>query len=287
MTAAFDAHMATGLTTVCRCWRVVRADGVTLGFTDHDLDLAFEGVVHRAGSGLTAKALAQGTGLSVNNSEALGALTDAAIREADVEAGRYDHAEVKSWLVNWRDPAERRLTFRGHIGDIRRGGGAFHAELRGLSDLLNQPQGRIYQPGCAAVLGDASCGVNLSLAGHAIEAQAAEVTEARSFLFDSLPAHPDRWFERGLLTVRSGPGDGLSGVIKTDRLLEGGARRVELWEPIRAQVAVSDLIRLVPGCDKSSETCRVKFDNLLNFRGFPSIPGEDWLMAIPRRDGEA
>ena len=38
----FQAHLATGLTTLARCWRVVRTDGETLGFTDHDLDLAFE-----------------------------------------------------------------------------------------------------------------------------------------------------------------------------------------------------------------------------------------------------
>lgn len=31
------------------------------------------------------------------------------------------------------------------------------------------------------------------------------------------------------------------------------------------------------GCDKRSSTCSARFGNLLNFRGFPAIPGEDFL----------
>ena len=35
-------------------------------------------------------------------------------------------------------------------------------------------------------------------------------------------------------------------------------------------------------CDKRAATCQAKFDNFLNFRGFPHMPGEDWLTAYPR-----
>lgn len=80
---AFLDHAASGLTTLCRCWAITRADGVEYGFTDHDLPLSFEGVTFKAETGLTAAALTQSTGLSVDNSEALGALSDAAI------TGRY------------------------------------------------------------------------------------------------------------------------------------------------------------------------------------------------------
>jgi uncharacterized phage protein (TIGR02218 family) len=41
------------------------------------------------------------------------------------------------------------------------------------------------------------------------------------------------------------------------------------------------MIRLEAGCDKRFETCRLKFANLLNFRGFPDIPGDDWLVSTP------
>ena len=177
--AAFHAHLQTGITTVCRCWAVTRRDGAVMGFTDHDGDLAFEGIAFRADTGLSAAVLQQTTGLSVDNSEALGALSDAAIREEDIDAGRYDGAEVQAWLVNWQDVAQRECLFRGHIGELRRAGGAFEAELRGLTDVLNQPTGRVFQKSCGAVLGDATCQFDLMTAGYFVETPVEQVDERR------------------------------------------------------------------------------------------------------------
>ena len=68
---ALKDHLATGVTTLARCFAVTRRDGVVIGFTDHDRDLSFDGILFRADSGLTAKAIQQSTGLSVDNSEGL------------------------------------------------------------------------------------------------------------------------------------------------------------------------------------------------------------------------
>jgi len=277
------AHLATGLTTVCRCWAITRSDGEILGFTDHDQDLSFEGVLFRADTGLTAGVLQQTTGLAVDNAEAVGALTDAAIREEDINAGRFDGAEVRAWLVNWVRVDQRTLQFKGSIGEVRRAGGAFHAELRGLAEALNQPGGRVFQAPCDAILGDRNCGVNLEGAGYSAEIPCESVDDGRSFFFSHLSDFDDRWFERGRLVVLSGEAKKLSGTIKNDRLSDSG-RRIELWQRIRARVANGDLIRLEVGCDKRPETCRLKFSNIVNFRGFPSVPGEDWMMAVPARE---
>lgn len=40
-----------------------------------------------------------------------------------------------------------------------------------------------------------------------------------------------------------------------------------------------------PTCDKRWETCIGVFGNGVNFRGFPDIPGDDWLTAHPRGGG--
>jgi uncharacterized phage protein (TIGR02218 family) len=81
--------------------------------------------------------------------------------------------------------------------------------------------------------------------------------------------------------VLSGSATGLVSVVKNDRL-SGGDRRIELWQSLRADCVSGDMIRIEAGCDRRHETCQLKFDNLVNFQGFPSIPGEDWLMSIPR-----
>lgn len=283
--SGLNDHLATGTTTLARAWAVQRADGVVLGFTDHDRDLEFDGIVFRAGSGLTARALQQTTGLAVDNSEALGALSDAALTEADLMAGRYDGADVLIWWVNWADVTERRLLFRGSLGEVARDGAAFRAELRGLTEPLGRPSGRIFQSPCSAVLGDAACRFDLSTPGYAVELPAEVVTEGERFVFADLPGFDDRWFEKGRLEVVSGAAAGLAGAIKADRAGPGGRREVVLWQRLAAAVAPGDMLRLQAGCDKRPETCRLKFGNFLNFQGFPDIPGEDWLMAVPRQGG--
>lgn len=277
-------YLQSGITTVCRAWALERRDGTVLGFTDHDCVLSFDGVEFQPGSGLTARAVSQATGLSVDNTEALGVLSDAAVREEDIEAGRFDGAEVRCWLVNWQDVTMRWLQFRGSIGEIRRAGGAFEAELRGLTEQLNQPQGRIYQTPCTAVLGDAACGFDMSTPGYAIETAVETVERSEDFRWDTLPGFEPGWFGGGRLTVLSGAAQGLWAAVKSDQSTAAG-RRITLWEPIRAPVSAGDTVRLEAGCDKRMESCRLKFNNLLNFQGFPDIPGEDWIMAVPRQSG--
>jgi uncharacterized phage protein (TIGR02218 family) len=280
--AALDAHLAAGTTGVCRCWKLVRADGVTFGFTDHDRVLEFDGVGFKPESGLSAAALMQTTGLSVDNTEAVGALSDAAITEVDIAAGRFDGAAIEAWLVQWDQPENRVLQFRGTLGELTRANGAFTAELRGLAERMNIPTGRVYQRGCSAVLGDADCRFDLEVPGYAVEVGLAATEGGRVFWFEDLDGFEARWFERGRCFVLDGPAKGLVGAIKIDRP-EGGLRRVELWDRLRAGFAVGDRVRLTAGCDKTMETCRLKFANLLNFRGFPDIPGEDWMVAHPSR----
>lgn len=279
MSEDMRAHLSGGVTTLCRCWALTRKDGVQLGFTDHDGDLSFDGVVFRADTGLTALALQQGTGLSVDNTEAMGALSDAAISEADIAVGRYDGADVRCWLVNWADVAMRVLQFRGTIGELRRSGGAFEAELLGLTDLLNRPQGRVCQKPCSAVLGDGACRMDLNAPGYRVEAVVTRVDGTRIRL-DGVAGFEAGWFQRGVLEALGGAAAGLRGVIKAD-VVGADGREITLWSGLAADLALGDTVRLTAGCDKRMETCRFKFDNLLNFQGFPDIPGNDWTVAVP------
>jgi len=283
--AGLRAHLKSGFTTICRCWALTRRDGVVMGFTDHDEPLSFDGITFRADTGLTALALQQTTGLAVDNTEALGALSDAAICEADIEAGRYDGAELRAWLVNWQDLGARELIFRGHVGEIRRAGGAFEAELRGLTDALNQPVGRVYQKSCGAVLGDVACGFDLNTPGYFTETAAEEVEARRIFRFDGLDGFEAGWFRHGTLRLKGGAGAGLVGTVKHDRF-EDGRRVLELWQPLRAEIEAGDLLRLEAGCDKQPGTCRFKFGNFVNYQGFPDLPDDDWTLTDPARTGD-
>jgi uncharacterized phage protein (TIGR02218 family) len=283
MSGTLQAHLATGCTTLCHLWQVVRQDGRRYGFTDHDRDLVVDGDLYRADTGLTARALQQTTGLSVDNTEAMGALSSIAVSEADLAAGRFDGAAVTAWLVNWADLSERQCLFRGTFGEVTRVDGTFRAELRGLTEPLNQPQGRTFQRTCSAILGDVKCRFDLTTPGYASEVVLTAAAD-RSFVLGGQGGFVGRWFERGRLIVLDGPAAGLFGVIKVDRI-DGAERVIELWQALPVPVRAGDRIRIEAGCDRTLATCKAKFDNLPNFRGFPHIPGEDWVTSYPVSNG--
>lgn len=266
-------------TTIARAWSVRRSDGMTLGFTDHDAPLAFGGITYRPDMGLTAQAIAQATGLGVDNTEVSGALDDDAITERDLMAGRWDDAQLQMWNVDWSDLTKRTLVFKGTLGEVTRVNGAFRAELRGLADRLNAPQGRVYHPRCAARLGDGACKVDMDSEVMAVQLTVAEVKDARIFTFKDFPRFAGDWFEHGQLLILDGSAEGLHGIVKNDTAHEDGSRTIELWSGLSIPPGSGDGLRLVAGCNKAAATCRLKFNNFLNFRGFPHLPPEDWLMA--------
>ncbi|KIT17296.1 DUF2163 domain-containing protein [Jannaschia aquimarina] len=274
-------RMAGGASSTCRAWVIHRRDGLTLGFTDHDGDLMVDGVQCSATSGLTAGALQFGTGLAVDNAEVVGALSDDALTTDDIRAGRWDGAEVVAYLVDWREPDVFEILFRGSLGEITEGGGQFSAELRGISEALNTVRGRVYHSRCDAALGDARCAVDLDAPGRSLVAEIIEVTEGGRVLWlNDGSGFEDYWFERGRVRMLSGAAVDLVELVKFDKAERGG-RRIELWSSIGASIAVGDQVRIETGCDKSMSTCRDKFENLLNFRGFPHIPGDNWTLALP------
>ena len=163
---------------------------------------------------------------------------------------------------------------------MTRAGGAFRAELRGLTEGLNQVQGLAYQRACSAVLGDARCGVDLARAGLALEVPIVAKGGAGVYSVAAVAGFAQGWFQRGRARMMTGEAAGLVGLVKFDQT-EGVLRRLDLWVDFARSAAVGDVIRLEAGCDKSADTCRDRFANFANFRGFPHIPGEDWMTSYP------
>ncbi|MCR9086488.1 MAG: DUF2163 domain-containing protein [Rhodobacteraceae bacterium] len=284
MSDALIAHLESGATQVCQCWRITRRDGVVQGFTDHDLPLEFEGTVFEAESGLGARAVQHTSGLSADNSAVVGALQSEAITADLLRSGVYDEAALEIWQVYWPNPDLRALRFRGAVGEITITGDAFTAEIRGLSDKLNPPFGRVIQSGCSAVLGDGACGVDMNDPAHFAELEVTASEDGRVFLFSGTGGIAAGRFERGRMRIIDGTAAGQTATIKRHEIT-GAEARVELWEPLRRPPRSGDLVRCEVGCDKTLATCRDRFANLSNFRGFPHVPGDDWLMAYPRAAG--
>jgi len=278
--AGLQSHLDSGATTMALCWKISRADGVVLGFTEHDLDLSFDGVVYAAATGFSASQIEQSLGLAVDNLNATGALSSSAITEHDLSRGAYDGAAVEILTVNWRDPSQRVVLVAGSIGRVVRGKTGFEAEIRSAAHALGQATGRTYQYYCDADLGDARCTVALDNptftgTGTVTSSLGPAITAA------GIEAYADGWFAGGKLTWSSGANVGLAFEVKSHL---GGA--IVLWAAPPETIEAGDTFDVVAGCDKAAGTCAAKFANLVNFRGFPHMPGNDTVQSYPNR-GEA
>lgn len=280
--AGLQAHLDTGATTLCYCWKLTRSDGFILGFTDHDRSLSFDSVTFEASGGFTATAIEGSTGLNIDNLDVMGALTSARLNEGDLASGLYDNADIEIWRVNWTDVTERILMRKGNLGEVTRGRGAFSAEVRGLAHQLNQPTGRLYQYNCDADLGDARCGIDLEDAAYKGVGTVSTVDDRRVVTVSGLDGFIDNWFTRGRITFTSGANNGASMEVKA-HTLRNSVVTVELWQPMSRSIAVGDTFIIRAGCDKQFATCRDKFSNVLNFRGFPHMPGNDFVLSYPTR----
>lgn len=274
------AHFKTGATTVCRCWRVERTDGVVMGFTDHDSDLEVDGTTYQASTGFDAAALQTSAGLSVDNTAAVGALSAAGIIESDIAKGKYDGAAIVQMLVNWQDSTQNLVIFRGSLGEVARGDGSFEVELRGLAEGLNHAIGRSYLRQCDRRLGDAKCGVNVADAAFSGVGVVDQGDAAAELCISGAGTFDDGWFSHGRIEWVTGPNAGLVSDISSDRL-DGAIRILDLWQQPHYPISQGDEVRLIAGCDKLASTCKAKFANFVNFRGFPHLPGEDWVTAYP------
>jgi uncharacterized phage protein (TIGR02218 family) len=275
--SGMQAHLDSGATSLCWCWQLTRKDGVTLGFTDHDRALAFDGVTFEAVSGFSASEVQSSLGLAVDNLELSGALSSVALNEDDLAAGLYDNATIRLWRVNWADAAQRVLMRSGTLGEVTRAGSAFHAELRGLAQALNQPVGRAFGRLCDAELGDARCGVAITPVSGAVLA----ALDARRFTVTGLADFDEGVFTGGRLTFIGGANHGRSMEVK--RHGKSGVVTIELWQPMGGSIAAGDGFTVTPGCDKRFATCAGRFANAANFRGFPHMPGNDAVLAGPSR----
>jgi uncharacterized phage protein (TIGR02218 family) len=282
LSPALAAHLASGATTLARCWRITRRDGVVAGFTDHDRALVFDGVAHEPQAGFTASEAPAALGLAVPTREISGALVSPALTEADLAAGLYDGAEVSLTLVDWADPAERVLLDVAMIGEVTRQGAAFRAELRGLAHALDQERGRVIQGGCDAELGDARCGAPLSAPDRSAAVAVAAVIGSRSLRLTGADAIAAGRLTGGKLAWTTGANAGRVSEIRVDRA-DGSGRLLELWDAPAAPASPGDAANATVGCDKRFATCRDVFANALNFRGFPHVPGNDFALGYPRR----
>jgi uncharacterized phage protein (TIGR02218 family) len=267
------AFLERELATIAFCWRLERRDGIALGFTTHDRDLARGGLVYRAAPGMLPSAISLSDGFRAEALDVRGALTSESLSAADLAAGRWDGAAVFVFMLDWEEPdGELFAVARGEIGEVSMRAGGFEAELRGPVALLDMPVTEQTSPECRAGLGDKRCRVDM--AGRTRLTRITAVPG--DAVVELAEAAAGNAYGGGRLRWLSGANSGLeSAVLRSDGAL------LTLYEPPVFAPLPGALVEIVEGCDKMLVTCAGRFGNVLNFRGEPHLPGIDLLTRYP------
>ena len=260
---------AQSLETVATWWRVDRCDGVSLGFTTHDADLWFDGLLFRSSPGMAPAAIRRSTGFDADSAQVDGAITSADITEDDLAAGRYDGAHVVVGLVDW-ETLEHTPIYSGAIGAITEDAGSFSADLQSRkADLARDPVPRT-SPCCRANFCGLGCGLSAPRFTH--EAVLTAQDSANNAVSITCDATADQMMG-GQLRWLDGPYAGLAmGIVG----VAGAGLVLDL--PLDAPIAAGARAIVVEGCDHTLATCAQRFGNAVNFRGEPYLPGNDLVV---------
>ena len=266
------AFFRTELEGVATFWRVLRQDGVALGFTSHDRSLWFDGVLHRAAPGMVPSAIRLSAGLDEDSAEVSGALDHAAICADDLQIGRFDGAAMLIGAVNW-ETRESAILYSGTIGSVAHRGGHFTAQMQSAKTALFIDPIPRTSPACRAQFCGPGC--NLSPTLYEISATLVAFSQEGSWVrFDV--SDPALYLD-GEIAWFDGPMAGLHQHIVAQN---DGTLTVD--SPLAAGLAPGVTARLRQGCDHSLQTCETVFANAANFRGEPFLPGNDLLARYPR-----
>ncbi len=271
ITANLSTHLASAAATLAVCVKITRVDTQVFAFTSHVENLVVDGTTYIAAQGsFSPQMVKTSSDMAVDNLDMEAIIDSSYITESDLMGGKYDYATVEFFIVNYMSVGDGIVKLRkGTLGEIESSGYKFKAELRGLMQAYQQVIGHLYGKRCDADLGDTRCTVNK--ATYTVTGTVSSVTSKEQFVGSSVPTR-----RGGLLTWTSGLNNGLKMEVKS---LSGST--VVLNLPMPYTIQAGDSYSVYSGCDKLLETCRDVFNNVVNFRGFPYIPGPDRAMQYP------
>ena len=237
----FVTHLMGENTNLATFWKIARLDNVVQGFTNYDKDIIIDGVIYKAATGFNSTAFNQDNTLAVRNLEIESIISSDSITEADLIGGKYDYAAVDVFICRWDsppsslslNPPQHILMVRGIMGQISMSNRRYNAEVRSISQLLQQQISTITTIECRAVFGDSKCTKNLLSITDELTITA--VTNNLEFTVNSL--RPNGFYDLGEITFNSGDNNGIKAMI-----LSYANGVIQLFESLPYPLAVGDTL---------------------------------------------
>lgn len=277
LSTGLTTHVAQPATTLARMLRLDLVDGTTLALTDHNKALSFDlgdgSASYLPDTGIIPSDLALSVGFTVDDMEIEGPINDTVTRTA-VLGGRFDDAVVRLFVVNWRDLSlGAAKLLKGYVVQAAVEGDRFKLTVHSETTKFAQTIGRVISAYCDADFGDTRCGYTVT----PLSATVSAVTSEREFTVTFTGSYANDYFNRGTVLFTSGT---LSGTrkVEIDDWTSGGL--IKLFAPLVELPTIGDTLEIRQGCAKTRAAC-LAFNNVVNFRGFPDVPGSDQVLKYP------
>jgi uncharacterized phage protein (TIGR02218 family) len=223
-------------------------------------------MTYKSCSGLDLLGTKQYGDVTENDVNIVGFLNSDDINEHDITDGLFDNAEIDIFLVN-KDflDGEKIYLAKGYFRDIQFVDNKFYVNIEGMLTLLKKSITENYSPLCRASFCDMRCKLNRT--NYITSASVSSVNSRTSFFSNDLVNFEKNYFKYGSITFRNGK--------NADRVVEvkeNNNGTVILGNAPDYDMEVGDNFEIIAGCDKTIETCALKFNNNINFRGEPNIP---------------
>ncbi len=255
--------------TISNLVKITTKAGVVHAFTDCETSLSVDGTTYVPAAGLQRLRLTLTANAEVGNQEFGSAWID--VPDSDLRGGLFDNCAVEVSWASWKNPSYGKVVvFTGSLGDITWADEGFKADVVSYMKNLEIIVGNTYTAQCrhqlfsqakAGVIG--FCGLNA--ATYTFTGTITSVDIAK-WKFGISVTQANTYFSNGQITFTSGYNNGLSSVIKVH-----SSNKVELFLPTAFVVNIGDTFTITAGCDKTSATCKTKYNNIVNFGGFPHI----------------
>lgn len=255
-------------------YTITLQNGSVLRFTDYDVSIVIGGNTFLADSiVLDRTKIKNATGLEVNEltitAYSTNVVTIGGIPFLKFcEQGGLDGALVKlerCFMAEVTDTSAGSVTlFSGRVATVDVTRSKATITVKAWTELLNAQMPRnLIQPSCVHTLYDGGC--KLIKAAFGVASVVADGS-SQSQLLCAL-AQVSGYFDLGTIGFTSGANNGLTRSVKSYTV---GV--INLSFPLPSAPAPGDAFTVFPGCDKTQATCTNKFNNLVNFRGFPYVP---------------
>lgn len=272
------------------CWRIERTDGRVFRFTsaDHVVEVPRDTEqwvleTYTPVGGFEGSARRRENAMRDHDLDFRGVITDDAITNADLRSGKFHESKIEEMIIDSTYPWAGVIQSSTYWCDFCEfDGEVWTAEVSGPTRKLRHKVGGIFTRTCGARLGDARCKVDMAAHTFAGIRVLGMLDGERRMAIRADPAtladtFDDEWFADGTVTFTSGLNEGESADIK---LYVSATRDIQLQLPMPFDVMAGDEFTMTTGCDTNRSTCVQKFDNVLNFRGFPTIPGTDRVLRV-------